>query len=219
MVLSEDEWSLPTTAGHAETLIEMMSVLGVEVIWDKGNIRSHKKLIPTLERYPDNPILVTDDDVLQNDGWLYTFLTDHEQHPDDIIYGVALSKVVVMGERIREMNNPRRIYSQPGMVSINLKPANGGCGTLYQAHTFSDKRFFDRDLLMRLSPTSDETWQWAFCIMAGKRYRCLSKAIYPTPTDADQTVSLWEMNKNIYDDIHNAIAEAIPEYKQKLKEL
>jgi hypothetical protein len=80
-------------------------------------------------------------------------------------------------------------------------------------------RFFDRELLMKLSPTSDETWQWAWAVMTGKQYRCLSDHNYPTILDANQECALWNTNRNRYNDYHNAIAEVFPEYKEKLIEL
>lgn len=62
MVLSEDEVCFAETRSEACQLLNIMEKLGVEIIYDMGNIRSHKKLIPTLEKYPNNPILVVDDD-------------------------------------------------------------------------------------------------------------------------------------------------------------
>ena len=67
LVLSEEEVS--STYHQACELMRKMDEIGVEVIIDRGNIRSHKKLMPALGKYPCNPILVVDDDVLQRKGW------------------------------------------------------------------------------------------------------------------------------------------------------
>ena len=216
MVLSEDEVCYAETRSEACLLLSKMEKLGVEIIYDRGNIRSHKKLIPTLEKYPNNPILVVDDDNAQCKGWLKTFVGDHDQHPDDIIYGQSLSRVELQGDRIVETREPFSC-EHTGNVTVNMKPANGAAGTLYPAHTFTDSRFFDRELFMRLSPTSDETWQWTFAKMAGKTFRQLSGCNIPFMLSAPPDSALWHLNKDKYTDIHNAIAAEVPEYLEALK--
>ena len=216
LVLSEDEWN--DLKAERESVLSAMAKIKVEVLWDKGNIRSHKKLIPTLERYPNNPILVVDDDNRQKDGWLRTFYDDHKKHPTDVIYGQSNSYVTIAYGRIHEVRE-RQMYMQ-GQGTKEWKPANGASGTLYPPHTFTDARFFDRELFMRLSPTSDETWQWAWCVMQGRTFRCLSwyNVPYLIP-NANQQCALFNTNKAKYDEIHNAIAMEFPEYKSKLESL
>ncbi len=216
IVLSEEEACATETRRAACHLMCEMYKLGVEVILDPGNIMSHKKLMPTLEKYPNNPILVVDDDNAQCKGWLQTFIRDHEQHPNDIIYGQSLSHVELQGDKIVEVREPFS-FENAGNVTYNNKPANGAAGTLYPVHTFTDQRFFDRDLFMRLSPTSDETWQWAFAKIAGKTFRQLSTNNMPFMLSFDPDSALWKINKDKYTDIHNAIAKEIPEYLEALK--
>ena len=213
LVLSEEEACDVRFRQDACDLIRRMEKLNVEVIYDKGNIRSHKKLIPTIEKYPGSPILVVDDDNIQSDGWLQTFFEDHNAHPEDIIYGQSNALVSVQDGRIIEQHMPN---TRPGEVTVNAKPANGASGTLYPPHTFTDPRFFDRDLMMELSPSSDETWQWAFARIAGKTYRCLSSHNYPYCFGANQAYALFKENRDRYTDIHNRIASAIPEYFSSL---
>lgn len=214
LTLSKDEWE---NEPKRDSLIHSMCTLGVEIIWDEGNVLSHKKLIPTIERYPDNPVLVVDDDKLQQKGWLEQFIQDHRQYPNDIIYGNASSRVVIRRGRIEEGISQRGIYTYPGRVTYNEKPANGSAGTLYPAHTFTDPRFFDRELFMRLTPTSDETWQWAWAVMQGYTYRCLSdrnKAM----SIGDCVKPLFHTNIRKYTEYHNAIADEFPEYKTALED-
>lgn len=215
LVLSEDE--VKNTPTSSKSLIMFMKDMDVEIVIDKGNIRSHKKLIPTLERYPDNPILVIDDDLQQQDLWLRTFVKDHEAYPEDIIYGMSRSKICVNKDGIIHEERLKMLYSQPGLKSINLKPANGASGTLYPAHTFKDKRFFDRELFMKVSPTSDETWQFAFAMFERPSFRCLSGHNIPYSIGAKEDCALYNTNVHIYDKIHNDIAAVIPEYLEALR--
>lgn len=215
LVLSKDEW----TAESSKTIVDAMNGMDVQVMWDDGNRLSHKKLMPVLERYPNEDILVVDDDVTHQDGWLQTFINDHKKHPKDIIYGVSISKVEIIDGRIFEDTVHRGLYVSQGKVTRNEKPANGAAGTLYPAGTFTDQRFFDRKAYMKLCPTSDETWQWAWAVIEGRKHRCLSGCNFPHALNANQECALWNINRNKYSNYHNAIAEAYPEYKEKLLSL
>ena len=42
----------------------------VEILWHPTDIRSHKKLMPVLKKYPDATVIITDDDVERPDWWL-----------------------------------------------------------------------------------------------------------------------------------------------------
>lgn len=213
LVLSQDE--VNQARQQAGNLAMEMKKMRVQILYDKGNIRSHKKLIPVIEKFPDNPVLVVDDDILQAPGWLRTFVEDHDRHPNDIIYGQGNSRVFVKDFHIIEEWGAVSFYS-PGDVTIGVKPASGAAGTLYPPHTFTDPRFFDRNLLMKLSPTSDETWQYAFAMMAGKRFRMLSDSFFPSMFGSNQQVALCNYNKDRYTEIHNRIWSAIPEYLHSL---
>lgn len=214
LVLSKDEWE---NNYQLAVLVSEMMDMDVEIIWDYGNIKSHKKLIPTLQRYPDNAILVVDDDMTQQNGWMEQFIQDHQQHPNDIIYGHAGSRVIIRNGRIEEELAQRGIYTYPGRVTFNEKPANGSAGTLYPAGTFTDHRFFDRETFMRLTPTSDETWQWAWAVMTDCTFRCLSSHNCPIPIKGASN-PLFHTNIGKYTQYHNAIASEFPEYKEKLQE-
>lgn len=218
LTLSEEEVSATYSRQEACELMRKMDEIGVEVIIDRGNIRSHKKLMPTLAKYPCNPILVVDDDCIQREGWLNTFVCDHSKHPDDIIYGTSRSRMTVNNGIIHE-ERKHLTCSKAGEWSVNLKPANGAAGTLYPACTFNDDRFFDRKLMMTVSPSSDETWQYAFAMIEHPSFRCLSDCNFPYNACARQDCALWNTNRNLYDKIHNDIAHAVPDYLEALERL
>ena len=218
LVLSEEEACDARYRQEACDLIRKMEKLGVEVIYDQGNIRSHKKLIPTLEKYPDATVLVVDDDNIQQDGWLQIFIHDHDAHPGEIIYGQGSRLISARDGRICEDTDHFFMLTHPyGQITDNVVPASGAAGTLYPSGTFRDPRFFDRNLIMSLCPSDDETWQFVFAKLAGKKFRCLSSHNFPRTAGADQSVALYRENRNQYAEIHNRIAAAIPEYIHTIK--
>lgn len=216
LTLSEEEVSATYSRQEACELMRNMDKIGVEVIIDRGNIRSHKKLMPTLAKYPCNPILVVDDDSRQREEWLNTFIIDHNKHPEDIIFGQSSSRIIIRNGKIHEERTSLPC-SKRGEVSVGMKPANGAAGTLYPANTFNDDRFFDRKLMLSVSPSSDETWQYAFAMIGHSTFRCLSDCNFPYSNGARQDVALWNTNRNWYDKIHNDIAHAVPDYLEALE--
>lgn len=175
----------------------------IELIWHPTNIRSHKKLIPTLLKYPDNPILIIDDDMIRPNGFLKTFLNDHKNHPNDIIAGM-ISYSLKNNKFVRYENNKRRCLKF-GEKILNGRPANGRGGTLYPAHTFNDPRFFDENIFMKLSPTSDESWQFFFNYKEKKTIRLISNDLDVdcfVPGTQEQKTALHFVNRgNKYNEI------------------
>lgn len=205
-----------------QELPEDILKLPVEILWTERDIRSHKKLIPTIKKYPDNAILVVDDDICQVGGWLKTFINDHKKYPNDIIFGQSNSICYVDDNDV--IHEYTSLYTHidcqcPGKVSHTQKISSGAAGTLFPAHIINNPDFYNEDLLMEISPTCDETWQWAFALMEGRTFRALSDCNIPIyNTDANDDCALVKTNINILDDIHANIAKRYPLYKYILKE-
>lgn len=191
--------------------------LPIEILWTERNTRSHKKLMPTMRKYPDNAIIVIDDDTCQVEGWLRTFIEDHAKYPNDIIFGQSTSVVHIgLDGAICEARNGK-CYEIPGTIAYTQKPASGAAGTLFPPHVFTREEFYDEDLMMELSPTCDETWQWAFALMEGRTIRALSRCNLPMVNPCNQECSLIHTNRITINKIHAAIAKRFPEYKEALK--
>ncbi len=178
----------------------------VELIWHPTNIKSHKKLMPTLAKYPNADILVIDDDVIRPQGWLKCFIEDHKKYPEDIITGLITFRLY--NNTFTRFSNERTGNTNYGKIIPDGRPANGHGGTLYPAHTFNDQRFFDENLFMKLSPSSDESWQFFFNRLEHKNIRLISKAFNIwnfVKGSQEQRTALWRVNvpNNGYDKIWN----------------
>lgn len=169
----------------------------IELLWTPTNIRSHKKLMPTLKKYPEDSILIIDDDQYRPDGWLQIFVEDHKRWPNDVLAGRIMH---------REVNghfvNQPITNSERGTIIKFGRSQNGRGGTLYPPHTFTDKEFFDESLYMKYCPSSDESWQYFWMRKHNRWCRATSKYI----PDEELVVfevqrnSLWGMeNHNKYD--------------------
>ena len=190
----------------------------IKLIW-YHNIYSHKKLIPIMKNYPENDILIVDDDIIRTNNFIEIFQKEHRIYPTDIICGIFMyyfdSKIEMKrlngykSERFGEMN------SVPNIIFQTSRPANGFGGVLYPKHTFSDKRFFNEALFMKLCPTSDESWQYAFNIIENKILRQTS-IIFDNSfniVENSQKFKLFKVNQNKYPFINDNLMNLFPEYK------
>ena len=187
----------------------------VEILWHPRNIRSHKKLIPTLKKYPNIPILCIDDDIERNSEWLQMFIDDHRRYPKSIITmrcDYHIHKDLTMKN---EYDNFIKNVPLSSVVN-DYRPANGCGGIFYPANTFVDKEFFNEDLLMRLSPSSDEMWQFCFNVMNDQEIRRTSKFFSVSCIPGTQKKSLHEENKLKYTKIFNDLLEYFPRFKENL---
>lgn len=223
LVLAEPEFPDKVLPKDLQAIIDRGDV---ELIWYPVNIRSHKKLMPTLKKYPNSPILVVDDDITRKEGWLRVFIDDHKKYPNDIITGTF--QYFLDGDyKFQRMTDFKQKNAGgknqvPGIIMNFARPANGCAGTLYPAGTFTDKRFFDEKKMMEMSPTSDESWQYAFNIMADKVMRQTSVIFDESETvvPGSQAVptSLYKVNKLKYQTIFNDFAKEFPQFKEKILE-
>lgn len=205
-----------------ENLVNLINDNDIEMIWYPRNIRSHKKLIPALKKYPDNPILIIDDDVVRKDGWLEMFINDHKKYPNDIIGGSFayyfdkdFKWKRFIGKKRKQVNTANDV---PGILLRNARPANGLGGVLYPPHTFTDPRFFDEDLMMKISPTSDESWQYCFNVIEKRIMRQSSIVFDPSESfiAGSQQIPTSLHKVNNYEKITESLHKEFPEYKETL---
>ena len=214
LVLARDEFQ----KDNLPEPIKNLAASGVELIWS-DNLRSHKKLMPTLEKYPDNAVLVVDDDIEMSGGWLQTFLSDHEAYPNDIIYGQSMEVLYVNRSGRIKVYGHTQPFPNSGKPTLLDKPASGAAGTLFPSRTFTDARFFDMQLAMTLSPTCDESWQYCFAIIENRSFRKLSRYNIGFYLPSNQDAGLWRINNTEIGAVRQSLlAKEFPEYLLRLKE-
>ena len=192
----------------------------IKIIWHH-NIYSHKKLIPIMQIYPENDILIVDDDVIREYNFIEIFQRDHSIYPNDIICGqfnyFYNNKIEIQRMKGYKGKNCGEFNAIPDIIFQTARSANGGGGVLYPKHTFSDKRFFNESLYMKLSPTSDESWQYTFLIIENKIVRQTSMIIDSSANFVNNSqkilTSLHKINKDKYSIINNNLINYFPEYK------
>lgn len=150
--LADDEWSdekLPSK-------IKKLRQKGVEIRYCK-DIRSFKKLIPTLSLCPNNNIMTVDDDIIYSRNTVELVWKEHLQNTNEII-GFRTSMPIIENGIPSHYAEWKHVLSME--KSLLMFPIGYG-GTFYPVGSLNEI-VFKEDLFMKLCPLADDIWFW-FC--------------------------------------------------------
>lgn len=133
---------------------------GLEIKFCK-DIKSYKKLVPTLQEYPDAMVVTCDDDIYYRNNMLERLVKAYKQDPTKI-YAHRAHKVVLTKEgNLEKYNNwEEEISDRQG---FDVFPTSGG-GTLYTRKLLY-KDVCNEKLFMKLSPKADDVWNYFMAIL------------------------------------------------------
>lgn len=197
--------------------------LGLEIKWCE-NIKSYKKLIPSLKEYPNDIIVTADDDIFYPKDWLKKLYDNYLKYPDCIIGQRARKMCFDDNGEIDSYNNWKMIENEENPSFLNF--LTGGAGSLYPPNSL-DKHIFDNELFESLCLTGDDVWFWAMGVINRTKFKTvddnLALLTYVSPArdvglfDTENT--LWHINsqgKN--DDYIKKVIEKFPEINEIIKE-
>lgn len=150
--LADNEWSDETLPKRILTLKEK----GVQIKYCK-DIRSYKKLIPTLKLYPESNIMTIDDDIIYNSDTIEKILKAHKEHPNAIISMCTTQPIIENG--VPSKYSEWKEHSDP--VSGLLPFPIGYGGTFYPKGSLHSD-IMKEELFASLCPVADDIWFW-FC--------------------------------------------------------
>jgi len=144
---------------------------GLEVYIYEDDIKSYKKLIPALEKYPESIIITIDDDAIYDYDLVETLLKEHLQSPNEIIANRVHQVIVDKNNRPISYNEWR--WEQTLENTSNLNFLTGIGGVLYPPHCL-DNEVFNKTEFVKLCKYADDIW---FYSMAIKKGTCIKKTI------------------------------------------
>ena len=203
--LSKDQFegiSLP------ENLLSLQNDI-FQIRFVDGDIRSHKKYHYVLNEYPQDRILIVDDDQYYPTDMLEQMLEASDQHPRSVIcrYGSvarysAAGKILPYRQWWYEVSGPSD--------DQNFFFGSGG-GTLLRRELLHPD-VLDLDLATALTPLADDVWLNAMVNLAGTTKHKVRFGLLLQTTD--QTVRLT--NENVGNDANTAqIASICEHYESK----
>jgi hypothetical protein len=149
LVLSRDEFTksgLPSVLGRYRKF-------GLEIIFDHGNARSYKKLLPVMRAAPEMDIVTADDDVLYPREWLAGLLRVRSAAAATVVGHRGTVITFTKGAVDDYRRWPRATPSTPnGRVFLT------GMGGILYPSGLMPQAVLDLDRAMRLCPTADDIW-------------------------------------------------------------
>lgn len=127
--------------------------------------KSFKKLIPSLQEYPNDIIITCDDDLFYNKHMVERLLDAHKKHPNTICCQLAHG-INYNGKKLQSYNQwEEEVFD----THENVFPL-GGSGCLYKAE-YLYKDVVNYELASRLTPKADDVWFYFMGVLNGtKRY-------------------------------------------------
>lgn len=156
---------------------------------------SHRKLIHSIENFPEKTIITCDDDLIYHPNSLNQLYQEHLKNPE-----------VIIGNRCRRMTfdsngNPLPYLQWPfadkTIPGEKLLMPVGAFLVLYPPNVL-DKRFNDIELIHKLSPKSDDLWFKSTALLNNTLSVTPKKdAPEPCPIIGSQKVSLKSVNNKL----------------------
>ncbi|WP_434996880.1 hypothetical protein ACRZ5S_09595 [Vibrio scophthalmi] len=158
--LSDDEFTIDTIPQTLKCRLEQ----GLEVRFCK-DIKSYKKIVPTLDLCPNSIIITIDDDYIYPHDTIESLLLEHRQHPKAVI-GNRAHEIVFKSS---EIDKYRKWNKEVDYQSKNLFVT--GCGGILYPPKSLHPKVMDIDLFTELSPHADDLWLFAMAKLNGTEIR------------------------------------------------
>lgn len=151
------------------TRLELFKSKGLEIIFDDRDLRSYKKLIPTLEKYPDEIIITVDDDVFYRRHFIENMLKSYNEDKT-CIHANMLHQITLDSEG--NLNEYRNWIDTDFVKNLDITkgfPVGEG-GIMYQRKLLHQD-VNDVNLFKKLCPRADDIWFFVMAKLIGTKYR------------------------------------------------
>lgn len=186
---------------------------GLTIDW-YHDIKSYKKLIPALHKYPEAIIVTADDDNIYRPDWLKKLYTSYQRHPEDIHCHRA-TKFYYASKRFYVISGGRDYYKE----SSYLNKLVGLGGVLYPPHCFHQD-ILNEDLIQKLAPTNDDQWFWIMGALEGHRVRVVDnpdiEAHYVEGTQESGLTNINDQGEFLFWKDFNRLIDYYPQIKELL---
>ncbi len=161
-------------------------------IWFCEDIKSYKKIIPTLEKFRDSYIVTADDDIYYPPTWLEELVESWKKHKKDVIaHRVHQIKLDEQGNPL-----PYRKWKWQYSDSNQPSPLNfqtGVEGVLYPPNCFHQD-VLRKDIFQKLCPSADDIWLYWMLRLNDKIVRPTGERHKLISWPGSQREALWKNN-------------------------
>jgi hypothetical protein len=158
--------------------LQLLQKKGLEICYCK-DIRSYKKLIPSLQKFPDDVIITIDDDVIYEFDILERLIISYINNPN-FIY-CTRQHVMRKNDSCKLLPYENWLWASPSTDANIMNFPTGVGGVLYPPHSL-DKEVFNESVFLDICKYADDIWFKAMSLKNGT----LSKKVYThSPTSCD----------------------------------
>ena len=156
-----------------------------------NDIKSYKKLIPSLREFPNDYIITIDDDVIYEFDMIENLLTSYKVAPG-FVYANRVRRMSIKNGKI-DCYNTWKILEK-GMDDSPLNIPTGVGGVLYPPHCFTEE-VFNENVFMDICGQADDIWFKAMCLLKGTQSRLalIHNPVY-YENESVQDVALYNTN-------------------------
>lgn len=147
------------------------------------DIKSYKKLVPALRRYPNDIIITVDDDVIYQYDLIENLLNSYKQNPE-LIHFCRGHRMMLKNDNALEEYNKWNWYINDNRIDKLNFPTGVG-GVLYPSQSLHSD-VIDENIFLTLAPNADDVWFKAMAILQGT----LSKKVFTRSSIGEDYIDL-----------------------------
>ena len=204
-------------------LLFLINTKKIRIILIQKELNLLTKLLLALKEYPNNPILLINDNIIFPEGWLEMFINDHKRYPKDII-SASIQYYFGNNLEIREFSegyNGKNFgtFNHISNMVFNFALVNSNLGgTLYPSKCFKNKDFYNLQLFLNISKESDDFWQSFFIMKENKTLRQSSKIYdYTSYLINNNSYSFYKNKKKILKKIKKSFIKYFHDFTKIVK--
>ena len=142
---------------------------GLTIKWC-DDLKSYKKIIPSLIEYPNDIIVTADDDIYYPKNWLKQLYDNHKKYPNCIISQRSRKILLNSNETLRSYND-WQLYDKENEPSFLTFPTTGA-GALFPPNSLY-KDVVKEEIFKKLSPNGDDIWIWGMAVLNQTKIKCI----------------------------------------------
>jgi glycosyltransferase involved in cell wall biosynthesis len=163
---------------------------GLSIEWCE-DLKSYKKIMPALRKYPKALICIADDDNLYSSDWLQKLYDSYLRAPE-FIHGSRMRRIKLSDDGEVRAYGRWRLSTSAAPSFLNILTGLGG--VLYPPGSFHED-VLREDVFMRLAPRADDLWLWAMTVLNHRKIKATDDYVFAAnPIAGSEKCSLWEIN-------------------------
>ncbi|WP_416863045.1 hypothetical protein [Helicobacter ganmani] len=193
---------------------------GLEIKWCEKNIKSYKKLIPTLQDYLNAIIVTCDDDVIYPKNWLSKLYNAYVENPQYIhchrAHRISFDESGSLLPYMQWESCISHIQTSPSFLNF----FTGVGGVLYPPHCLY-KDVLDEQKFLHLATSQDDIWFWAMALLKETKINVVEENYTEFMSYVDYTKcgTLWLENVKggINDKVLHTLLESYPVLRERVR--